>query len=154
MALNKEFDPLSEVPGLKKMSPFAILAVVLVLLWIFSPFVIIGAGERGVVFNQLHGVEDKILSEGFSFIIPVIERVKRGDRGQADGRAVGAEGPAGSRAGQDRGPAEDRAGQGGGRISADPERNDQPDHSAAPGHREVGWEVPASDRWKRCLTFH
>ena len=75
MALNKEFDPLSEVPGLKKMSPFAILAVVLVLLWIFSPFVIIGAGERGVVFNQLHGVEDKILPEGFSFIIPVIERV-------------------------------------------------------------------------------
>src|SRR2546422_914702 len=74
MALNKEFDPLSEVPGLKKMSPFAILAVVLVLLWIFSPFVIIGAGERGVVFNQLHGVEEKILSEGFSFIIPVIER--------------------------------------------------------------------------------
>src|SRR5437667_12878619 len=79
MALNKEFDPLSEVPGLKKMSPFAILAVVLVLLWIFSPFVIIGAGERGVVFNQLHGVEEKILSEGFSFFIPVIERVVKLD---------------------------------------------------------------------------
>src|SRR6266568_2155833 len=63
MALNKEFDPLSEVPGLKKMSPFVILAVVLVLLWIFSPFVIVGAGERGVVFNQLHGVEDKIYQD-------------------------------------------------------------------------------------------
>src|SRR5437899_1425743 len=43
MALNKEFDPLSEVPGLKKMSPFVILAVVLILLWIFSPFVIVKA---------------------------------------------------------------------------------------------------------------
>src|SRR5947199_6315733 len=75
MALNKEFDPLSEVPGLKKMSPFAILAVVLVLLWIFSPFVIIGAGERGVVFNQLHGVEEKILSEGFSSNIPADDRL-------------------------------------------------------------------------------
>src|SRR5437879_6881542 len=92
MALNKEFDPLSEVPGLKKMSPFAILAVVLVLLWIFSPFVIIGAGERGVVFNQLHGVEDKILSEGFSFIIPVIERVIKLDVRirKSDTRSTGA----------------------------------------------------------------
>src|SRR5438094_10261798 len=79
MALNKEFDPLSEVPGLKKMSPFAILAVVLVLLGVFSPFVIVGAGERGVVFNQLHGVGGKILSEGFSFIIPIIERVIKMD---------------------------------------------------------------------------
>src|SRR2546430_12581811 len=26
-------------------------------------------------FNQLHGVEDKILSEGFSFVIPIIQRV-------------------------------------------------------------------------------
>src|SRR5213592_3842126 len=75
MALNKEFDPLSEVPGLKKMSPLVILAVVLVLLWVFSPFVIVGAGERGVVFNQLHGVEQKILGEGLSFIIPVVQRV-------------------------------------------------------------------------------
>src|SRR5438093_11082186 len=92
MALNKEFDPLSEVPGLKKMSPFAILAVVLVLLWVFSPFVIVGAGERGVVFNQLHGVGDKILSEGFSFIIPIIERVIKMDVRirKSDTRSTGA----------------------------------------------------------------
>src|SRR5437016_13178193 len=74
MALSKDFDPLSEVPGLKKMSPLVIIAVVLVLLWVFSPFVIVGAGERGVVFNQLHGIEDKILPEGFPFIIPFVER--------------------------------------------------------------------------------
>lgn len=79
MALNKEFDPLSEVPGLKRMSPFVIAAVALFLVWVFSPFVIIGAGERGVVFNQLHGIEDKILPEGFSFIIPVIQRVIKMD---------------------------------------------------------------------------
>src|SRR2546422_6665868 len=92
MALNKEFDPLSEVPGLKKMSPFAILAVVLVLLWVFSPFVIVGAGERGVVFNQLHGVEDKILPEGFSFIIPFVERVIKMDVRilKSDTRSTGA----------------------------------------------------------------
>src|SRR5437867_12882394 len=79
MALSKDFDPLSEVPGLKKMSPLVIIAVVLVLLWVFSPFVIVGAGERGVVFNQLHGVEDKILPEGFSFIIPFVQRVIKMD---------------------------------------------------------------------------
>src|SRR3989442_1485254 len=162
MALSKEFDPLSEVPGLKKMSPFVILAVVLVLLWIFSPFVIVGAGERGVVFNQLHGLEDKILSEGFPSPIgraehqrlPVLERVQRGDRVQADGRAIGGEGPTGPRAGQDRGTAEGSAGQSGSRIPAYPERNDQPNHFAAPGHREVGREVPSSDRWKRCPAFY
>jgi len=61
------------------MSPFVIVAVALFLVWVFSPFVIIGAGERGVVFNQLHGIEDKILPEGFSFIIPVIQRVVKMD---------------------------------------------------------------------------
>src|SRR2546425_1030260 len=88
----KDFDPLSEVPGLKKMSPFVILAVALVLLWLFSPFVIVGAGERGVVFNQLHGVEDKILSEGFSFIIPIVERVIKMDVRirKSDTRSTGA----------------------------------------------------------------
>ena len=79
MALNKEFDPLSEVPGLKKMSPFVIVAAILFLFWIFSPFVVVGAGERGVVFNQFHGVDQKILGEGFSFVVPVVERVVKMD---------------------------------------------------------------------------
>jgi regulator of protease activity HflC (stomatin/prohibitin superfamily) len=92
MALNKDFDPISEVPGLKKMSPFAIAAVILFLLWVFSPFVVVGAGERGVVFNQLHGVEQKILGEGLSFIIPVIERVIKMDVRirKSDTRSTGA----------------------------------------------------------------
>src|SRR3989475_9439520 len=92
MALSKDFDPLSEVPGLKKMSPLVIIAVVLVLLWVFSPFVIVGAGERGVVFNQLHGIEDKILPEGFSFIIPFVERVIKMDVRilKSDTRSTGA----------------------------------------------------------------
>ena len=84
MALNKDFDPVSDMPGLKKMSPFIVVAVVLFLLWAFSPFVIVGAGERGVVFNQFHGVEQKILQEGLSFIVPVVER-----RGSKSGAARG-----------------------------------------------------------------
>jgi regulator of protease activity HflC (stomatin/prohibitin superfamily) len=92
MALSKDFDPLSEVPGIKKMSPLIIVGVALVLLWAFSPFVIVGAGERGVVFNQFHGVEQKILGEGFSFIIPVIERVIKMDVRirKSDTRSTGA----------------------------------------------------------------
>src|SRR5437867_10598483 len=92
MALSKDFDPLSEVPGLKKMSPLVIIAVVLVLLWVLSPFVIVGAGERGVVFNHLHGIEDKILPEGFYFIIPFVERVIKMDVRilKSDTRSTGA----------------------------------------------------------------
>lgn len=92
MALTKDFDPLSEVPGIKKMSPLIIVAVALVLFWAFSPFVIVGAGERGVVFNQFHGVEQKILGEGFSFIVPVIERVIKMDVRirKSDTRSTGA----------------------------------------------------------------
>jgi regulator of protease activity HflC (stomatin/prohibitin superfamily) len=77
--LNKDFDPISAVSDLKKMSPFVIVAAILFLVWIFSPFVVVGAGERGVVFNQFHGVDQKILGEGFSFILPVIERVIKMD---------------------------------------------------------------------------
>ena len=79
MALSKEFDPASEVPGLKKMGAIIIAVAVLLVLWIFSPFVIVGAGERGVVFNQFHGVKSVILPEGFSFIVPVVERVIKMD---------------------------------------------------------------------------
>jgi regulator of protease activity HflC (stomatin/prohibitin superfamily) len=79
MALNKDFNPVSEVPGLKKMSPFIIVAIVLFIFWIFSPFVVVGAGERGVVFNQFHGVKPMILQEGLSFIVPFVERVIKMD---------------------------------------------------------------------------
>jgi regulator of protease activity HflC (stomatin/prohibitin superfamily) len=78
MALNKEFDPLSEVPGLKKISPFAIVAVVLILLWLFSPIVNIGAVERGVVFNKLNG-KLKVIGTGFNIIVPFVEEVYRMD---------------------------------------------------------------------------
>jgi regulator of protease activity HflC (stomatin/prohibitin superfamily) len=78
MALTKDFDPVSEVPGLKKMSPFLIAAGVLLVLWVFSPFVIIGAGERGVAFNQGSG-KLRVLDPGFKPVIPIIEKVTKMD---------------------------------------------------------------------------
>lgn len=39
------------------------------------PIVVVGAGERGVVFNNVNGVEDRILGEGTHFRQPFIESV-------------------------------------------------------------------------------
>jgi regulator of protease activity HflC (stomatin/prohibitin superfamily) len=78
MALNREFDPASDMPGLKKMSPFLIVAAALFLLWIFSPFVIVGAGERGVVFNQGSG-RLRVLDPGFRPVLPIVEKVTKLD---------------------------------------------------------------------------
>lgn len=53
--------------------------VLLVILILVSPIVIVGAGERGVVFNVGSGVEDRILTEGTHFRIPLIESVTNMD---------------------------------------------------------------------------
>lgn len=40
------------------------------------PVSFVGAGERGVVFNNFGGVEDRILGEGLHFRIPFVQTVK------------------------------------------------------------------------------
>lgn len=47
--------------------------IILILVIAFFPVVVIGAGERGVVFNNISGVEDRILGEGTHFRNPFIE---------------------------------------------------------------------------------
>lgn len=49
---------------------------VLILIVASFPFAFVGAGERGVVFNNTSGVQDKILGEGIHFRIPFVESVK------------------------------------------------------------------------------
>lgn len=41
------------------------------------PFTIIGAGERGVVFNNATGVEDRVLGEGTHILTPFFESVEK-----------------------------------------------------------------------------
>lgn len=54
-----------------------ILISLIVIICLFNmPFVIIGAGERGVVFNQTTGIEDRVLGEGIHFRMPFIQKVK------------------------------------------------------------------------------
>jgi prohibitin 1 len=56
---------------------FGGMAVVLILIFViaFFPIVVVGAGERGVVFNNISGLEDRILGEGTHTRIPFVESV-------------------------------------------------------------------------------
>jgi regulator of protease activity HflC (stomatin/prohibitin superfamily) len=55
---------------------FAIILPLLIIEGIvWSSFVIIPAGFRGVVFDKFHGVKPGALGEGFNFIVPWVEEV-------------------------------------------------------------------------------
>lgn len=51
-----------------------ILGVLVVLLFVFKPWVQVGAGQRGIVQN-FGAVQDKVLSEGIHFKMPVVQTV-------------------------------------------------------------------------------
>ena len=51
-----------------------IIAVVFLALFIFKPWVQVGAGERGIVLN-FGAVQDVVLNEGLHFKIPVVQKV-------------------------------------------------------------------------------
>lgn len=53
------------------------LIIGIILVIAFFPIVVIGAGERGVVFNSVNGVQDRILDEGIHFRIPVVESITK-----------------------------------------------------------------------------
>lgn len=48
--------------------------VIFILLMMFNPFVVIGAGERGVVLN-FGAVSEHILNEGLHFRIPIVQKI-------------------------------------------------------------------------------
>lgn len=49
--------------------------IILILVISFFPIVVVPAGERGVVFNNQSGIENRILSEGTHFRTPLLEQV-------------------------------------------------------------------------------
>lgn len=54
------------------------IAVFAIILLIAAfPIVVIGAGQRGVVFNNISGIENRILGEGVHFRIPFIESITK-----------------------------------------------------------------------------
>lgn len=56
----------------------AILALVALVIVFLNPFVIIGAGERGVVLN-FGAVQDSVLDEGLHLRVPIMQRVVKMD---------------------------------------------------------------------------
>lgn len=63
----------NEVLGLKIIKRVSYGAVITILL--LQAFVIVGAGQRGVVFNRISGVEEVVFDEGFNFKIPFVQKV-------------------------------------------------------------------------------
>lgn len=55
-----------------------ILIGIIVLLMLLNPFVIVGAGQRGVVLN-LGAVQEKVLGEGFHLRVPLVQSVVKMD---------------------------------------------------------------------------
>jgi regulator of protease activity HflC (stomatin/prohibitin superfamily) len=69
-------EDLSEATRLMKKIPrgVIIVGVAVVLLFIFHPWVQVGAGQRGVVLN-FGAVQKTVLEEGLHFLIPIMQKV-------------------------------------------------------------------------------
>jgi regulator of protease activity HflC (stomatin/prohibitin superfamily) len=51
--------------------------IILVVVLVNFPIVVVGAGERGVVFNSVQGIKKDVLGEGMHFRMPFIETVTK-----------------------------------------------------------------------------
>lgn len=54
-----------------------LIGIGLILLFSFFPIVIVGAGQRGVVFNNFSGIEDRVLGEGTHFRVPFLQNITK-----------------------------------------------------------------------------
>lgn len=52
-----------------------LVGLLILVILAFNSFVTIGAGERGVVFNQFGGVSDMVVDEGLRFKIPWLQQI-------------------------------------------------------------------------------
>lgn len=68
-----------------------IIAAAIIVLWIMNPFVVVGAGERGVVLN-FGAVQPHVLGEGIHFRVPIMQRIIKMDvtihKSQTDAESV------------------------------------------------------------------
>tara|TARA_R110002020_G_scaffold97655_1_gene232765 strand:+ start:47529 stop:48377 length:849 start_codon:yes stop_codon:yes gene_type:complete len=72
---NKNMSEFNSVLKNGPMRNLVIAGIVVVILFILKPWVQIGAGERGIVLN-FGAVQDKVLSEGIHFKIPIVQTVE------------------------------------------------------------------------------
>jgi len=52
-----------------------VIIIIIIILVFLKPFIILQAGEAGVVFNIITGIEKRILHAGMNYMIPGIEKV-------------------------------------------------------------------------------
>ena len=71
---NKDINDIKHFLQKRKWKSILIVAVVVIALFIFRPWVQVGAGERGIVQN-FGAVQDVVLGEGIHFKIPVVQTV-------------------------------------------------------------------------------
>ncbi len=88
--------PSLDIEGLKGKAggPIKLAVIIvagLIVFWIMNPFVIVGAGERGVVLN-FGAVQPHVLGEGIHFRIPIMQRIVKMDvtihKSQTDAESV------------------------------------------------------------------
>ncbi len=77
--------------GFRIVKIIAILFVLFIVLLMINPFVIIGAGERGIVLN-FGAVQTDVLGEGLHFRIPIVQKIVKMDvkvhKSQTDAEAA------------------------------------------------------------------
>ncbi|KKR19805.1 MAG: Bacterial HflC protein [Parcubacteria group bacterium GW2011_GWE2_39_37] len=61
---------------LKGLKWILIVVIGFIVITIINPFVLIGAGQRGIVMN-FGAVQDKIMNEGIHFRIPIVQSVEK-----------------------------------------------------------------------------
>jgi regulator of protease activity HflC (stomatin/prohibitin superfamily) len=71
---NQDFNYDEFQQNFRKWRVLIIIAVMIIVLLIFKPWVQVGAGERGVVLN-FGAVQDKVLDEGMHFRMPVMQQI-------------------------------------------------------------------------------
>lgn len=54
-----------------------VFLIVLFSVILFFPLVVVGAGQRGIVFNNVSGIENRILGEGIHVRIPFLQNVTK-----------------------------------------------------------------------------
>ena len=76
MARNSQFTDISDALGGFRMGTIGRLAGLLaIVILLLNGFEVVGAGERGVVFSKLGGVQEGVRGEGLQFKIPFVQDI-------------------------------------------------------------------------------
>lgn len=73
-----ELNPVLQKKAVKVFSTLAIIAGIIIIILVFNPFVVVGAGERGVVLN-FGAVQNTVLGEGLHSRVPIMQKIIKVD---------------------------------------------------------------------------